>query len=282
MKSSIPGKLYLVATPIGNLSDISARAIETLHSVDFIAAEDTRVTRKLMERYEIKKPLVSYYQHNSRDSGKRIIAKILEGENCALVTDAGTPGISDPGEDLVFLCVNEDIQTIIIPGPCAAVSALALSGLPTDRFVFEGFLPVEKKERKQRFDDLKNEKRTMVFYEAPHKLMRTLKDMLDIFGDRNISISREMTKIYEETIRMTLPEAVDHFTEKKPKGEFVIVLEGEQTSGMSDLDINEALKISLSLIEKGMSVRDAAKKTADETGCSRNALYKMIISTSDT
>jgi len=280
MSEIIKGVLYLTATPIGNLSDISARALETLNSVDFIAAEDTRITRKLLEHYKIKKPLLSYYHHNSRSSGEKILSRIINGENCALVTDAGMPGISDPGEDLVRLCADNDIQMIVIPGPCAAISALALSGLPSGRFVFEGFLPVDKKKRKQRFDELINEKRTMIFYEAPHKLLRTLKDMFNVFGDRSASVSREMTKIYEETIRMTLSGFIDLYNEKIPKGEFVIILEGVAESDDNDPDslLKTASSIALSYIENGMTGRDAVKKAAEETGCSRNVLYKMIIS----
>ena len=283
MSNNISGTLYLVATPIGNLSDISGRALKTLAEVDFIAAEDTRVTRKLLEHYEIKKPLVSYYHHNSRSSGEKILSRIITGENCALVTDAGTPGISDPGEKLVRLCADEDIRMVIIPGPCAAVSALALSGLSADRFVFEGFLPVEKKLRSVRFDELKNEKRSMIFYEAPHKLMRTLRDMLKVFGNRNASVSREMTKIYEETIRLPLSEIINIFIEKNPKGEFVIVIEGCRDDHEVDPEIilKTAADLTSLYMKAGMSVRDAVKKAADETGCSRNILYNSMIKMTD-
>jgi len=266
-----------VATPIGNLSDISARALKTLQDVDFIAAEDTRITRNFLEKYNIKKSVVSYYQHNSRSSGEKIINRIHNGENCALVTDAGTPGISDPGEALVRSCVDEEISMIIIPGPCAAISALAVSGFACDRFTFEGFLSVDKKKRNLHLDELKTEKRTMVFYEAPHKLIRTLKDMLNVFGDRRISISREMTKIYEETLRMDLSEAIVHFETKAPKGEFVIVVEGYLDKPLSDDMLGSAIEIAKKLIANGSSVRDAVKKAADETGCSRNALYKIVV-----
>jgi len=278
MSASDNGILYLVATPIGNLSDISARAVTTLKEVDFIAAEDTRVTRKLLEHLGIKKPVVSYYKHNSRISGEKIISRILEGNNCALVTDAGTPGISDPGEDLVRLCVEQNIQAVIIPGPCAAVSALALSGITSERFVFEGFLSTDKKKRSALLEQLKTESRTMVFYEAPHKLLRTLNDMLMFFGDRRISISREMTKIYEETLRFTLSEAIVHFEDKPPRGEFVLIVEGIILLPSADDALEEGVNHAAALIEKGFSVKDAVKKAADETGCSRNALYKAIIS----
>jgi len=278
MSETAIGTLYLIATPIGNLSDISARALKTLQEADFIAAEDTRVTRKLLEHYSIKKPLVSYYQHNTRVSGDKILARILEGESCALVTDAGTPGISDPGEALVKLCADEGIPMAVIPGPCAAVAALSISGLSVERFTFEGFLTTDKKKRSLHLEELKQEKRTMVFYEAPHKLKRTLADMLKAFGDRYISISREMTKIFEETLRMTLSEAVEHFEATPPRGEFVLVVEG--VSGVStdaDSNLENAISLAADLIANGMSARDAVKKAADETGCSRNALYKAVI-----
>ena len=270
------GTLYLVATPIGNLSDISARALKTLQEVDFIAAEDTRVTRKLLEHFGIKKQLVSYYQHNKRCSGERILSRITAGESCALVSDAGTPGISDPGEDLVRLCADTDIPMIIIPGPCAAVLALTLSGLPTERFAFEGFLSTEKKKRLQQLEELKTEKRTMVFYEAPHKLKRTLTDIHKVLGNRRISISREMTKIYEETLRFTLSDAIEHFENKPPKGEFVLIVEGSLDSPTLEIGLDEALLLVTALLEDGFSTRDAIKKAADETGCSRNVLYKAV------
>ena len=277
MSVSSIGKLYLVATPIGNLSDISKRAIETLQEVDFIAAEDTRVTRKLLEHLRIKKTLVSYYKHNSRVSGEKVLERILGGENCALVTDAGTPGISDPGEDLVRLCAEENIPMAIIPGPCAAISALALSGIKSERFIFEGFLPVDKKKRSSILDELKTETRTLVFYEAPHKLIRTLNDLLTSFGDRNVSISREMTKIYEETLRLSLSEAAAHFESTPPRGEFVIVVEGMTHHAGTDKYLDDGVRISMVLIENGLSVKDAVKKAADETGCSKNALYKAVL-----
>jgi len=275
------GTLFLVATPIGNLSDISARAVKTLEEVDFIAAEDTRVTRVLLDHFGIKKQLVSYYKYNSRTSGEKVLARILGGENCALVTDAGTPGISDPGEGLVCLCADENIRVIIIPGPNAVISALAVSGLDTGRFTFEGFLPVDKKKRGIHLDELKTEKRTMVFYEAPHKLKRTLADMLKVFGDRRISISREMTKFYEETLRMTISGAISYFAEKPPRGEFVLVVEGITQLPAPDGKLDEAINYASLLIKSGTSARDAVKKAADKYGCSRNALYKIIITETD-
>jgi len=277
MSNSSVGILYLVATPIGNLSDISSRAVKTLQDADFIAAEDTRITRGLLGFLNINKQLVSYHKHNSRTSGEKILKRILGGENCALVSDAGTPGISDPGVDLVCRRAQENITVITIPGPNAAVSALAVSGLDTGRFTFEGFLPVDKKKRNQHLNELKTETRTMVFYEAPHKLKRTLNDMFMIFGDRRISISREMTKIYEETLRMNLSEAIGYFNDNTPRGEFVLVLEGQNTLPAPDNTLDEGIKLATTLIKTGVSARDAVKKAAVETGCSRNALYNAVI-----
>jgi len=278
MSEKTLGTLYLVATPIGNLSDISLRAIKTLEEVDFIAAEDTRVTRKLLAHLSINKPLVSYHKHNSRVSGEKILARIINGENCALVTDAGTPAVSDPGQELVRLCADEKIPIINIPGPCAAISALAVSGLNTERFFFEGFLSADKKKRFLHLDELKTEERTIVFYEAPHKLKRTLEDLLKVFGERRISLSRELTKIYEETLRMSLSEAITHFSGNTPRGEFVLVVEGAKCPADNDDKLDDAVKITKLFIEDGLSVKDAVKKAADGTGCSRNALYKIIIS----
>ena len=271
------GSLYLVATPIGNLGDISARAAQTLRDVDFIAAEDTRVTRKILEHLNIKKPLVSYYEHNRRESGEKIISRIRSGESCALVTDAGTPGISDPGEDLVRLCVGSDIPMLVVPGPCAAVSALTLSGFAAGRFSFEGFLSTSRKSRFEHLDELKTEKRTMVFYEAPHKLLRTLRDMQSVFGDRNISISRELTKVFEETMRCTLPDAVAHFENTPPRGEFVIVIEGAAAAPHERPNLEDALAAADIYIRDGLSVKDAVKKAADETGVPKNSLYNAVV-----
>jgi len=274
---SAPGALYLVATPIGNLGDITARAERTLRDADFIAAEDTRVTRKLLEHLKIKKRLVSYYEHNRRESGEKILGRILSGENCALVTDAGTPGISDPGEDLVQLCAQAGIIMYTIPGPCAAVAALALSGLGTGRFTFEGFLSTARKSRFEHLDELKTEKRTMVFYEAPHKLMRTLRDMQAVFGDRRVSVSRELTKIYEETLRFTFSEAIAHFEERPPKGEFVLIVEGLRDSPAPETGLGEAIAAALGYVEGGMTVKDAVKKASEETGVPKNALYNAVV-----
>jgi 16S rRNA (cytidine1402-2'-O)-methyltransferase len=271
------GTLYLVATPIGNLGDITKRAADILSGVDFIAAEDTRVSLKLLNHLGIKKPIVSYYEHNRKESGEKICARLLSGEACALVTDAGMPAISDPGEDLVRLCAESGIVVIAIPGACAAVTALALSGLPTGRFTFEGFLSTARKSRFDHLDALKTEKRTMVFYEAPHKLPATLKDMLEAFGDRCISISREMTKIHEETLRCTLSSAISHFEETPPRGEFVLVIEGAAEQSAPELSIEDALSIVGEYLANGLSLKDSVKKCASETGLQKIFLYDAAL-----
>ena len=245
--------------------------------MDFIAAEDTRVTRKLLQWLEIKKPLVSYHEHNRAESGEKIINRILDGENCALVTDAGTPAISDPGEELVKLCISSGIDIISIPGPCAAIAALVLSGMSTGRFSFEGFLSTTKKNRLKRLDELKDEKRTMVFYEAPHKVLRTLNDMLAIFGDRSISISRELTKIHEETFRCKLSEAIARYAETSPRGEFVIVVEGAANSIIPEMDISLAIEAALAYIQEGHSTKDAVKTASKDTGIAKNILYSSVL-----
>jgi len=270
------GTLYLVGTPIGNLGDISPRCRQVLSDVDFIAAEDTRVSIKILNHLEIKKQLVSYYEHNQAESGPKIVQRLMCGEDCALVTDAGMPAISDPGEGLVDLCVKSGVRVVCIPGPCAAVSALALSGLPTGRFTFEGFLSANKKQRAEQLDELKAEKRTMIFYEAPHKLKTTLKDMLGVFGDRELSISRELTKLHEETIRTTLAAACEYYSENEPKGEFVLVVRGaEETEHVISMD--EALELVRSLQGEGKSLKDAVKRVASDHGLSKNELYDMAI-----
>ena len=279
MENRAGGTLFLVATPIGNLGDISTRAVQTLSEVDFIAAEDTRVTLKLLGHLGIKKQMVSYFEHNRRESGEKILARILSGESCALVTDAGMPAISDPGEDLVRICANGNIPIIVIPGPCAAVTALALSGLASGRFTFEGFLSTSRKNRFEHLNELKCEKRTMIFYEAPHKLLRTLTDMLEVFGDRQIALCRELTKIYEETIRMTFSQAISHFSERSPRGEFVIVIEGSAETPGQEFSLGDAAGIAAKLISGGMSVKDAAKKAAEQTGLSKNEIYRAIVKT---
>ena len=272
------GILYLVPTPIGNLGDISKRAAETLAAVDFIAAEDTRVSVKLLNHLEIKKPLVSYHEHNQRESGPKILERLLAGENCALVTDAGSPAISDPGEDLVRLCAQADVPVCAIPGPCAAITALSVSALPTGRFAFEGFLPAQKKERRLRLEALAGEERTMIFYEAPHRLRQTLAELASAFGGtRKISLCRELTKLHEEIARMTLAEAVSHYAENEPRGEYVLVVAGaeERTASVS---LEDAVARARALMESGLRVKDAAKQAAEETGIPKNKLYAAVIS----
>jgi len=274
----LTGKLYLVATPIGNLGDLSPRAEETLRQCDFIAAEDTRVTLKLLNRFDIKKPLVSYYEHNRASSGEKILARILGGETCALVTDAGMPAISDPGEDLVRICAAAGIEILIVPGACAAVSALALSGLPTGRFTFEGFLSTAKKSRADHLGELRDERRTMIFLEAPHKLRATLSDMLAAFGGaRRVSISRELTKIHEETLRFTLSEAVAHFEETPPKGEFVIIVDGAPAPAAPAFGISDALAAVDRYRDAGLSLKDASKRASEETGIPKKAIYDAAV-----
>lgn len=270
------GTLYLVATPIGNLGDLSPRARETLEKADFIAAEDTRVSLKLLNRFDIKKPLVSYFEHNKFASGERILARLMDGESCALVTDAGMPAVSDPGEDIVAMCAEAGVEVLAIPGPCAAVTALALSGLPTGRFCFEGFPSANKKTRREHLESLRDETRTMVFYEAPHKLQRTLTDMAAVFGgERRVSISRELTKIHEETLRGTLAEAVSHFDETPPKGEFVLIIDGAEPPSEPRATREEALAVMDAHRAQGRSTKESARLAAAETGYSKNELYEL-------
>ena len=272
------GMLYLVPTPIGNLGDISKRARETLESADFIAAEDTRVTLKLLNHLELKKPLVSYYEHNKSFKGEKILDRILAGETCALVSDAGSPAISDPGEDLVKQCAAAGIPACAIPGPCAAITALSISAQSTGRFCFEGFLSTAKKSRREHLDSLKKEQRTMIFYEAPHKLLTTLQDMAEVFGaDRPISLCRELTKLHEEVVRTTLGEAVEKYTETPPKGEFVLIVAGapeEIREAPSEADAAARVK---ALLEQGLSRKDAVKQTAAELGLPKNTVYALAL-----
>ena len=268
------GTLTLVPTPIGNLSDISPRCRQALAEADFIAAEDTRVTLKLLNHLEIKKPLVSYYEHNKEFSGKKILERILAGENCAQVSDAGSPAISDPGEDLVRLCAENGVTVTAIPGPCAAITALSISGLPTGRFTFEGFLSTTKKNRLAHLQSLKNETRTMIFYEAPHKLTATLRDLSEAFGaERRISLCRELTKLHEEVRRMTLGEAAAYYDEQPPRGEFVLIVEGAAEKQEEKPMMETALARMQELLAQGMSKKDAIKQASQETGFPKNALY---------
>ena len=272
------GTLYLVPTPIGNLGDISPRAKKTLAEADFIAAEDTRVSLKLLNHLELKKPLVSYYEHNKNESGPRIVERLLAGESCALVTDAGSPAISDPGEDLVALFAKAGVCVCAIPGPCAAVTALSVSGLPTGRFCFEGFLSTNKKSRREHLDSLKSERRTMIFYEAPHKLQNTLKDLTDAFGpERRISLCRELTKLHEQILRMTLGEALAYYTENDPRGEYVLILEGAAEASVEALTLEDAVSLALERIASGASKKDAVREVSRETGFPKNVLYDAVL-----
>ena len=276
------GTLYVVGTPIGNLGDMTYRAVETLEKVDFICAEDTRVTAKLLNYFDIKKPLVSYHEHNAKVMGEKIAERLRSGEDCAIVTDAGMPCISDPGEQIVMLCRAEGIDVKVVPGPSAVVSALAVSGLPTARFRFEGFLSVTKKQRMEHLASVRDAQDTLIFYEAPHKLMNTLKDMLEYFGDRRISLCRELTKIHEEVKLTTLSEAIEYYTANKPKGEFVLVIEGADNS-VSDKPetIEEALEQVRELVAKGMRGADACRNIAKATGFSKGELYSKLLEDSE-
>ena len=272
------GMLYLVPTPIGNLGDISIRCRETLEQVDFIAAEDTRVTMKLLNHLGIKKSLVSYYEHNKAYKGNVILDRIVAGETCALVSDAGSPAISDPGEDLVRQCAEAGITVCAIPGPCAVITALSISGQSTGRFCFEGFLSTAKKSRREHLESLIGEKRTMIFYEAPHKLLSTLEDMAEVFGgDRPISLCRELTKLHEEVVRTTLKDAVAKYTEQPPRGEFVLVLSGAPEEEKKTSTPEDAAGMVAALMESGMSRKDAIKQTAASLNLPKNIVYDAAL-----
>lgn len=271
------GKFYVVGTPIGNLGDISPRALKTLEEVDFIAAEDTRVTSRLLNHFEIKRPLVSYFEHNKREKGEIIISRILGGESCALVTDAGMPAISDPGEDLVALAHEKGLAVESVPGPTAVTTALALSGMPSGRFCFEGFLSVNKISRREHLQSLTNEKRTMIFYEAPHKLKNTLADMLECFGNREIAVIKELTKIHETVLKTTLSGAINYFEENPPKGEYVLILAGKPDEEKAEFTLTDAENIARDLLNNGTSASDAAKQAAKATGIKKSDIYKAII-----
>ena len=277
----VGGMLYLVATPIGNLSDLSERAIKVLSEVDFIAAEDTRNTQKLLSILGISKPLVSYFEHNKRERGEQIIERLQSGESCALVTDAGTPAVSDPGADLVVLCAERGVSVTSIPGCCAAITALTLSALPTGRFTFEGFLSTNKSERREHLNDLKTEKRTMIFHEAPHKLRTTLADFAAAFGgQRRISLCRELTKLNEEVVRTTLDGAIALYEQKEPRGEYVLVIEGttkdiaQEQAFWQSMSISEHVKYH---VDAGLSQKDAIKAAAKERGVHKNEVYSQIV-----
>lgn len=271
------GILYLVATPIGNLGDFSPRAVETLAQADFIAAEDTRVSVKLLNHFDIKKPLVSYHEHNRAAAGQTILTRLLSGETCALVTDAGTPAISDPGQELVTLCAENGVTVQAIPGCCAAVAALAVSGLDTRRFTFEGFLPSGRKERRAALEELTGETRTMVFHEAPHRLRQTLADMAELLGDRPAALCRELTKLHEDTVRTTLAQAAAYYAANEPRGEYVLVVAGREKQTAPALTLEEGVARVLALRDGGMKLKDAVRRVADDTALPRNALYDAAL-----
>ena len=272
------GKLYLVPTPIGNLGDISRRMADTMAVADFLAAEDTRVTVKLLNHLGLKKPMVSYHRHNCSTAGPAIVDRLLAGESCALVTDAGTPAISDPGEDLVALCAQHDIPVEAVPGPCALICALSVSGLPTARFTFEGFLPQNKKNRRSHLDSLKGEQRTMVFYEAPHKLEDTLEDFVAVFGaERRIALCRELTKLHEEVVRTTVGQALADCATRPPRWEYVLVVEGAPEAPAQEADPQAALERVAQLRGEGLSLKEACAKAGEEFGMKKRQLYDMSL-----
>ncbi len=270
------GRLYVVGTPIGNLGDMSPRAVETLGKVDFIAAEDTRVTVKLLNHFNIKKEMLSYYEHNKNSKGNLIIERLLKGETCALVSDAGMPAISDPGEELVKTARENGIEVESVPGPSALITAISISGFPCGRFCFEGFLSMNKINRREHLESLKTEKRTMVFYEAPHKLPATLKDMLAFFGDRQIVLVRELTKIHETVFKTTLSSAIEYYAQTPPKGEFVLIVKGAEEN-KKEYSLKDALQIAEKLIADGGSTSSAAKEAAEITGIKKGDIYKAIL-----
>lgn len=272
------GRLYVVGTPIGNLSDISPRGLKTLSECDFIAAEDTRVTLKLLNHFDIKKPLVSYHEHNRFEKGESIVARLLAGETCALVTDAGMPAISDPGEDLVALCLEKGVAVESVPGPCAFATALAVSGMPSGRFTFEGFLSMNKVSRREHLASLTGEKRTMIFYEAPHKFPATVRDLYEVLGDRRIAVVRELTKIHEQVIRTTLAEACEKYKNEDIKGEIVLIIEGAKEEEKTEITLADAAEIARTIEKNGVSKSDAAKLAAKQTGLKKGDIYKMLLS----
>ena len=274
-------KLYVVGTPIGNLADFSPRAVETLREVDFIAAEDTRVTLRLLTHFDIQKPLVSYYEHNIRQRGEQIVSRIIDGESCAVVTDAGMPCISDPGEDLVRLCAERGIEVVVVPSPTAAMSALAISGLPTKRFCFEGFLSVTKRQRNEHLDEIKALPQTLIFYEAPHKLKMTLQDLFDALGDRRISLCRELTKVHEEVIRGTISEMIALYETQAPRGEYVLVVEGAKKEEKSEVTLETAVEMAKALVSDGKKASEACKEIAAVSPFSKSEIYKALLESED-
>jgi 16S rRNA (cytidine1402-2'-O)-methyltransferase len=272
------GTLYIIGTPIGNMEDITLRQLDTLGRVDFICAEDTRVTLKLLNRYDIKNQLISFHEHSSKADAQRIIERLMAGENGGVVTDAGMPCISDPGEVLVRMCAENGIDVKVVPGPSAVVSAAALSGMSISRFTFEGFLPVPKKERNERLELLRNETAVMIFYEAPHKLKTTLADLAETFGtERRIALCRELTKIHEEVLRMTIGEAVEYYSVNEPRGEYVLVVDGKSADDSENITIEQALEQVKKLIDMGEKPTDACKAVAKETGFKKGELYSALM-----
>lgn len=275
------GKLYLCPTPIGNLGDITLRTLEVLKSIDLIAAEDTRVSMKLLNHFDIKVPITSYYEHNKREKSHYLLEKLRNGLSIAVITDAGMPGISDPGEDLVRLCIGEDIPVEALPGPCAFATALVASGMPTGRFAFEGFLTVNKRNRMEHLESIKTDTRTLIFYEAPHKLLSTLKDMLSVFGNRSIVLARELTKKYEEYNRTTLEDAMYYYEETPPKGEFVLIISGADAEELEHLrlaDLPSAEELIKKYAAEGMRAKELTKRVADELKQPKRDIYDLYLS----
>ncbi len=270
------GKLYIVGTPIGNLEDFSPRGRRILQEVDFIAAEDTRVTVKLLNHLGISKPMVAYFEHNKKERGNTVIERILSGENCAIVTDAGMPAISDPGEDLIRECHEQGIQVESVPGPTAFATALALSGMPSGRFCFEGFLSVNKPSRKKHLEEIKNERRTLIFYEAPHKLIKTLDDMYEVLGDRKIAIVREITKIHETVMRTSFSEAIEFYKTQEPRGEYVLIIDGAKEETVN-YTLEDAVNLAKKFIDEGQPASAAAKEAAKVTGIKKSDIYKQML-----
>lgn len=275
------GTLYIVATPIGNLGDITLRALETLKTVDFIAAEDTRVTRGLLTHFDIHQPLMSYHEHNRAESGEKIVARLLAGECCALVSDAGTPIVSDPGHDLILQCRAAGVPVVAVPGACAMVAAISIAGMDATRFCFEGFLSTNKRARREHLGAIRDERRTMVFYEAPHKLQQTLADLHGALGDREIALCRELTKLHEECRRTTLDEAARYYEEHKPRGEFVLIIAGADAEEEDGHSLADAVTIATALMAEGLRTKDAARAAAERTGQSKNEIYQALMGEKD-
>ena len=275
-KADISGKLHVVGSPIGNLGDFSPRAVETLKTVDFICAEDTRVTAVLLAKFGIKKPMISYHEHNARQRGQEILPRLLEGESCAVITDAGMPCISDPGEELVKLCAEHGVEVAAVPGPTAAMTALAISGLPAKRFCFEGFLSTTRRIRREHLEQLKGLPQTLIFYEAPHKLKNTLSDLLEVLGDRRISLCREITKLHEEVQRGTIAEMAAYYEEREPRGEYVLVVEGASEESGSELTLQQAADLARELISGGMKASEASKEAAKQSGYPKSEIYREL------